>query len=133
MALIECPECEHKVSESAETCPSCGYNIKNFVEYCPYCNFGSTNKILMNYSKANKIYTCPECKKTLALASPEAEANWAAQKQMEQNIPKCPYCSSTDLKKISGLSKAGSVALWGVFAMGKVSKQWHCNSCKSDF
>jgi len=49
------------------------------------------------------------------------------------NKPHCPYCTSTDLKKISGLAKAGSVALWGVFAMGKVSKQWHCNSCNSDF
>lgn len=45
----------------------------------------------------------------------------------------CPYCHSTNVKKISGMSKAGSVALWGVFAAGKVSKQWHCNNCKSDF
>ncbi len=45
----------------------------------------------------------------------------------------CPYCKSTDCKKISGLSKAGSVALWGIFALGKTTKQWHCNSCKSDF
>lgn len=45
----------------------------------------------------------------------------------------CPYCHSTDVKKISGMSKVGSVALWGVLAAGKVSKQWHCNNCKSDF
>lgn len=45
----------------------------------------------------------------------------------------CPYCHSTDTKKISGLSKAGSIALFGVFALGKTSKQWHCNQCKSDF
>lgn len=45
----------------------------------------------------------------------------------------CPYCHSTNTKKISGLSKAGSVALWGVFALGKTSKQWHCNNCDSDF
>lgn len=45
----------------------------------------------------------------------------------------CPYCKSTDCKKISGLSKAGSVALWGIFALGKTTKQWHCNNCKSDF
>ena len=50
-----------------------------------------------------------------------------------QNNAECPYCHSKDTKKISGLSKAGSVALWGVFALGKTSKQWHCNSCKSDF
>ena len=45
----------------------------------------------------------------------------------------CPYCHSTDTKKISGASKLGSAALFGVFAVGKVSKQWHCNKCKSDF
>lgn len=46
---------------------------------------------------------------------------------------KCPYCHSTNTKKISNISKAGSVALFGVFAIGKTSKQWHCNNCKSDF
>ena len=45
----------------------------------------------------------------------------------------CPYCKSTDCKKISGLSKAGGVALWGIFALGKTTKQWHCLSCGSDF
>lgn len=45
----------------------------------------------------------------------------------------CPYCKSTNTKKISSLSKAGSVAMWGIFALGKTTKQWHCNDCKSDF
>ncbi len=45
----------------------------------------------------------------------------------------CPYCQSTNTRKISGLSKAGSVAVWGFLATSKVSKQWHCNSCGSDF
>lgn len=48
-------------------------------------------------------------------------------------VIECPYCHSKDTKKISNLSKAGSVALFGVFALGKTSKQWHCNSCNSDF
>lgn len=45
----------------------------------------------------------------------------------------CPYCHSTNTEKISGLSKAGSVALFGIFALGKTSKQWHCNNCDSNF
>ena len=45
----------------------------------------------------------------------------------------CPYCQSTNTKKISGLSKAVSVGLWGIFALGKTTKQWHCNNCNSDF
>ena len=45
----------------------------------------------------------------------------------------CPYCKSTNTKKISGLSKAVSVGLFGIFALGKTTKQWHCQSCGSDF
>lgn len=48
-------------------------------------------------------------------------------------IVECPYCHSKNVKKISTTSKIGSVALFGVFAAGKVSKEWHCNNCKSDF
>lgn len=45
---------------------------------------------------------------------------------------KCPYCNSTNTKKISTLSRMGSFATFG-FAGKKVGKQWHCNNCKSDF
>ena len=48
------------------------------------------------------------------------------------NKPHCPTCNSTNIKKISGLSKAGSVAMFGIFSQ-KVKKQWHCNGCGSDF
>lgn len=27
MALINCPECNHGVSDTADTCPNCGYNL----------------------------------------------------------------------------------------------------------
>ena len=45
---------------------------------------------------------------------------------------KCPYCNSTNTKKISTLSRMGSFATFG-FAGKKIGKQWHCNNCKSDF
>lgn len=57
----------------------------------------------------------------------------AIQNFQYRNNAECPYCHSKNTEKISSLSKIGSVALWGVFAVGKVSKQWHCNNCKSDF
>lgn len=28
MSLINCPDCDHKVSDQAEKCPSCGRTIK---------------------------------------------------------------------------------------------------------
>lgn len=50
-----------------------------------------------------------------------------------EKIVECPYCHSTDTKKISGLSKATKLAFWGALAIGSTTKQWHCNSCNSDF
>lgn len=44
----------------------------------------------------------------------------------------CPYCHSSNVKRITGTSKAASVALWGIFSQ-KVKKSFHCNNCKSDF
>lgn len=50
-----------------------------------------------------------------------------------RNNAECPYCHSKNTKKISNLSKAGSAVLFGVFAIGKISKQWHCNICGSEW
>lgn len=67
----------------------------------------------------------------------KARESYEREKALEEykyrNNAECPYCHSKNTKRISGFSKAGSVALFGVFAMGKVGKQWHCNQCKSDF
>lgn len=67
----------------------------------------------------------------------QARENYENEKALQDyqysNNAECPYCHSKNTKKISGLSKAGSVVLWGVFALGKTTKQWHCNNCKSDF
>lgn len=42
--------------------------------------------------------------------------------------PKCPTCGSLNTNKISGLTKAVSVGLFGIFSQ-KVKRQYHCNSC----
>lgn len=44
----------------------------------------------------------------------------------------CPYCKSTNAKKISAVSRAGSILGFGLFSK-KLGKQWHCNNCNSDF
>ena len=45
------------------------------------------------------------------------------------NIPKCPTCGSTDIEKISGSSKVEKAILFGVFALGSISKTYKCNNC----
>lgn len=45
---------------------------------------------------------------------------------------KCPYCQSTNTKKIGAGGRLLSTLTFGI-ASGKMGKQWHCNNCKSDF
>ena len=44
----------------------------------------------------------------------------------------CPYCNSTNTSKIGTVSRMTSTAMFGL-ASKKIGKQWHCNSCGSDF
>ena len=44
----------------------------------------------------------------------------------------CPYCNSTNTKKLSSLSRAFSAGFFGL-GSSKIGKQWHCNRCGSDF
>lgn len=44
------------------------------------------------------------------------------------NKPKCPTCSSTDLKEITITSKIVDTAMYGIFGT-KRNKTFHCNHC----
>lgn len=65
----------------------------------------------------------------------EKQKSHPENKSFQPSAPKitCPYCKSTNTKKISGLSKAVSVGIFGIFALGKTTKQFHCNNCEADF
>lgn len=59
-----------------------------------------------------------------------AEADKNAQRMA--NAVTCPYCKSTNTKKITVAGRAVSIGFFGL-ASSKVGKQWHCDKCKSDF
>ena len=46
----------------------------------------------------------------------------------QSNIPKCPTCGSTNIKKISGTKKWVSTGLFGL-ASSDLGKTMQCNSC----
>lgn len=49
------------------------------------------------------------------------------------NIPKCPICGSSNLEKISTVTKATKIGFFGIFGMGDLSKTWKCKNCGSRF
>ena len=91
--------------------------IKDFFE----CN----DFVAENAFKLFKMYVGPP-----PLPSQVARAN--AEALASQNKPRCPYCRSTDLHRITSFEKAANIALFGVFG-NKRKYQWHCNSCNTDF
>lgn len=46
----------------------------------------------------------------------------------QANVPKCPTCNSTDIKKISVMSKAVGATMFGLFSKTARS-QFKCKSC----
>lgn len=56
------------------------------------------------------------------------------QRQTKQNAeenskPKCPTCSSTNIKPISGTERATSIIGLGIFSK-KINKTYKCLNCK---
>ena len=56
------------------------------------------------------------------------EARKKTQQEKQANIPKCPTCGSTNIKKISGTKRWFSTGILGI-GSSDVGKSMQCNSC----
>lgn len=138
MSLIKCPECGKMFSEFAISCPECGCptekikeitknNIEDNIslpEKCPICGINTRDHIVEN--KCNVCgydYRTSEQELNVILENGKRE-NSAHQSTQQQSstLVTCPYCHSTNTKKISTVSRAGSISLFGIFSK-KVGKQ----------
>ena len=45
----------------------------------------------------------------------------------------CPYCKATNVRKITIANKAVHTSIFGIWSIGRNSKQWHCDHCGSEF
>ena len=89
---------------------------KEFSKLCPSCN--SEMEFQFN---ANGDTDLAEQRKNQTPIVPSSKP-----------IITCPYCQSTNTKKIGVIGRSVSTGLFG-FGSSKIGKQWHCNNCKSDF
>ena len=103
---------------------------------CPECNqmhfFNKESEFSTKCSSCNVEMVCVEEKYT---STEDDERYEKIQKSSIISSPTvtCPYCQSTNTKKITITSKAVHTAMFGVFSMGRNAKEWYCNSCKSEF
>lgn len=149
-----CVECGRQLFDYDESCDMC--NSKNIISEKEYneivkeinhANIFTKKKLLQNYN-----YKCiysrlqqPEISypKPMILRNSSDQCDEEYWERINQHIinkdnstkttAECPYCHSTNTKKITNISKAVHTALFGVFSVSRNSKQWHCNKCGSDF
>lgn len=103
---------------------------------CPKCSQGYF------FDNADKFSTiCPDCnvemvcvgkKKTSTEQEEAAEMKWQRRLQRSITLVHCPYCNSVNTSKIKATSKVINTVIFGFFG-NKRHKQWHCNSCGSNF
>lgn len=103
---------------------------------CPKCN----NNTFEDFEvKGAKFKICTKCGQAIQTQQSDEYDKFCEEQQTirEQTnskpVVECPYCNSTDTKKITTTSKVVNTALFGIFSISRNSKNYHCNKCGSDF
>lgn len=156
-----CPNCGFPIQEinkpkfsntGYNICPKCGW-IDIRISNCPKCNtemmdchttfdewltMGVDGMWQWRQEIYNKyVINSPEFNEKLfneTFKKEKAEHDYYASYPRKPSEPKitCPYCQSTNTKKIGIVSRSVSAGLFGLGSK-KIGKQWHCNNCNSDF
>ena len=123
------PEAERERLEKGETEFDAKYDIKSNVSLAEYMRrkYVFTNEQFSKLKYNQRIQKDTKTVNHMNQKFAEAEEQVYGTPNPYRKIT-CPTCGSTNTRKISGLSKAASVGLFGIFSQ-KVKHQFHCNSC----
>ena len=127
-ALVKCPFCGGDITTVHDICPHCNRNVEGKLEHpaptptlttCPVCQ-----------GKLSTAATaCPHCGQPMNQGKPvQAVQQTPAQPKREENIPRCPTCNSTNIRKLDVIDRGLSFAVWGIFS-SKIGKSMMCKDC----
>ncbi len=102
-------------------CPNCGRTFSEFenIYYCPVCNYR-----LVKQEDIKEI-------KHPELSDRDEHIIGELPDPTKPNVA-CPYCTSSNIKKISSSSRWLSIGMLGIFS-NKIGKNFHCNNCGANF
>lgn len=146
MSLITCPECNKEVSDRAEVCIHCGYPFKkekntkciiNGKEHDLAFILDQDYSILFKVRDFIQLTHCEinESKRIVEKIINDREipkSLYVSVVAKQSNLPKCPFCNSTDIKKISGTERVVSATMFGILSK-KIGKSFKCNNCGGTF
>lgn len=135
-----CPKCgDITCSQKGENCDYCNepYIVTDYEYILNDGGRGVTKRkeIFEKYVKPNPLFDEELYNKRMGVekALQEATSNRLyMEKQLAQkvNVPRCPTCGSTNVRRISTLDRAVSVGILGIFS-GKIGKNYECLNCKA--
>lgn len=150
--LVKCPECKKEISDKSDKCIYCGFPMKtdfnqeysiingkqyNFNYIIEKVKAASTQAIgcriisdFLDESIALKdIKALYDIIKLTGKAPNEYNCEFSQKiMPLNLNIPKCPTCDSTNIRKISTTAKAVNTVAFGLLGT-KRHKTFRCNDC----
>ena len=131
-------------------CPCCAWttmSVHGLEETCVFCKTEmietkyTTREYLTDpnvkpaifeeYVKNNPLYDPKkEAEKEAILEEKRIRRESRSYNSGNNNVPKCPTCGSTNIRRISTLDRAVSVGILGIFS-GKIGKNYECLNCKA--
>ncbi|MEE1447534.1 hypothetical protein [Faecalibacillus intestinalis] len=133
--IYKCAKCDYRItiSESQNIptkCKICGAELVLYNQFSVNPNNGL--KAINKSEEYKKEMAAQNAERAKKKQEEQRMQEYLQQRSHQPNVPHCPTCGSTNVQKISGMSRWLSVGLFGIGSK-KVGKQWHCKSCGSDF
>lgn len=121
MATIKCPKCGAKISDTCRKCNNCGFDgISSYLLQIER----ERNAKIVGYTKdpspVIKNYEAP------------TNNSYKPKSVIEENIPRCPTCHSTNIKRISSTKRWLTIGLFGL-ASSDIGKTMVCKNCGYKF
>lgn len=117
MTLMQCPECKCEIGDEKKVCEKCGFDLLMYKQ--AYKRIYDAK--IQELNKSEMVKEQPEIKQKTV----EVQANTV-------HKPRCPYCNSENLTRITSFDKAINIAMFGILG-NKRKYQWHCNNCKTNW
>lgn len=110
-----CPKCKSEIPDNSKECLNCGLDIALYNETYQRLYQRKLNELECD---EQQIYN-----HTL---------NGTAYSSNAVHRPRCPYCNSDSLTRITSMDKVVNIAMFGLLG-NKRKYQWHCNHCNTNF
>lgn len=127
-----CDKC--KQFKWCNPCPVCKQELQQFpidgrdlLEITLFCNDDKDFvDAMIKLHEENIIDYQIKLKEITKINEQEIEEEY--RKQEQANLPKCPTCGSTNIRKIGSVERGTSIVAFGIFSK-KINKTFKCGNC----